>query len=132
MSSLMVWPQTPFLGGQACRRKHFFFIKQSREMYKYVWLKMYLREKTTLCDGGQSSRLAPRNSLQVLLHKNLMRLRLFMALPDQQMPDAPEGWRPPPPSSSALEEKQLRSTPQVRKVAVCKTRAASRRKLSDA
>lgn len=36
-------------------------------------------------------------SLQILLHKNLMRLRQFMAAPDQPVPDAPKDWMPPMP-----------------------------------
>lgn len=36
-------------------------------------------------------------SLQIVLHKNLMRLRHFMANPDQPIPDAPKDWMPPMP-----------------------------------
>ncbi|CAM9727151.1 unnamed protein product, partial [Scytosiphon promiscuus] len=37
-------------------------------------------------------------SLQIVLHKNLMRLRLFMAAPDKPIPDAPRDWMPPMPT----------------------------------
>lgn len=37
------------------------------------------------------------SSLQILLHKNLMRLRQFMAAPDKPIPDAPKDWTPPMP-----------------------------------
>lgn len=41
----------------------------------------------------------PPRSLQILLHKNLMRLRQFMASPDMPIPDAPKDWMPPMPRS---------------------------------
>lgn len=48
-----------------------------------------------------ASQLAPARpspcSLQIVLHKNLMRLRQFMAAPDMPIPDAPRDWMPPMP-----------------------------------
>lgn len=39
-----------------------------------------------------------RLSLQIVLHKNLMRLRQFMAAPDEPIPNAPKDWMPPMPT----------------------------------
>ena len=57
---------------------------------------------SALSSSSSSSSAPPRRppvptdpSLQVVLHKNLMRLRLFMASPEEPIPDAPKDWMPP-------------------------------------
>ncbi|CAM9210620.1 unnamed protein product, partial [Laminaria digitata] len=52
-------------------------------------LMVLIREKQ------EQGALADAVSLQIVLHKNLMRLRLFMNEPDEPIPDAPKDWLPP-------------------------------------
>ncbi|CAM9427188.1 unnamed protein product [Ascophyllum nodosum] len=49
-------------------------------------------------------------SLQILLHKNLMRLRQYMINPQMPIPDAPKTWKPPLPRAQRLPSGDAEST----------------------